>query len=111
MNTIEENIVILDSFLKLKYDWNDHGADPFLEEHIESVKQLIKILDHQPEIFPTAAHGIHLEYDQDDEVLIFDYKQNNKIKYFRRFKDGKTIETSINIADIKNEINDFYSTK
>lgn len=58
--TLEENLIKLDSFKELEYDWNGNGAEPFNEEHIEKVKFLVSLLKIQPDIYPTARNSIRV---------------------------------------------------
>lgn len=104
----EKNLQLLDSFLELKENWNDHGAKPFTPEHISFVKSIVEKLNPQPQIFPTAAKGIHLEYDKPNgDVMIFDIKSNNTIKFFRRDSTG-TIEKKITLDTLFDAISEYF---
>ena len=73
----------------LKDNWNGNGALAFSSILIEKIKNIVVGLEKQPEIFPTAANSIQLEYDGLDnsylEIEIFDSKI---AEIFRINKDG-----------------------
>ena len=62
MNKKEENLQRLESFKDLEQDWV-LGANSISIEAIERGKELITILDIQPNVYPTAEEGVVLEYE------------------------------------------------
>lgn len=64
----------LDRIEKLKYNWNSHYALPFTKEVIDACRQLLSLLLKEPEVFPTAADSIELDFylsGWDLEVEVF----------------------------------------
>ncbi len=61
-----DNIKKLETISNLQDNWNDNGAKAFSVELLDKVRNLIVLLDVQPEIFPTACESLQLEYDKDD---------------------------------------------
>jgi len=105
--TKERNLRLLDSFLALKEDWNDHGAEPFTPEHINFVKSIVEKLSPQPQIVLTAAGGIHLQYDKPNgDVMIFDIKIDNTIKFSKHDSTG-TIEKEITLDALYDIIGEY----
>ena len=107
----EKNLRTLELFLELKDNWNDNGAEPFTPSHISYVQNIIRELNPQPQIFPTAANGIHLEYDNSNgNVLIFDIKSNRKIKFFKKDNIG-TVEKNIDLKTLFKEVGKFFGNE
>lgn len=70
-NVLEEkkktdNLITINSFLNLEYNWNDNEAQPFSESLINEAKQIIMGLFRQPDVFPTARNSIQFEYERDN---------------------------------------------
>ena len=49
-------------FERLGDNWNGNGAKAFERKLIERVREIVGDLEIQPEIFPSAAGSIELEY-------------------------------------------------
>lgn len=86
---LQKNIRKIMLISSLKDNWNGNGALAFSSILIEKIKNIVVGLEKQPEIFPTAANSIQLEYDGLDnsylEIEIFDSKI---AEIFRINKDG-----------------------
>ena len=57
------NLNKLDTIRSMGDNWNGNGAPAFSKAVTDRVESLIKSLNIQPEIFPTACGTIQLEYD------------------------------------------------
>lgn len=57
------NLVKLDRIAMLPENWNQDGAPAISDSIVSYTRQLLTYLDIQPEVFPTAANSIQLEYD------------------------------------------------
>lgn len=58
-----ENLNKLEKISNLNEGWNGNGAPAIPSKVIRKVRALIKALNIQPEIFPTALETIQLEFD------------------------------------------------
>lgn len=94
------NIDRLNKLAELENNWNGYGAKKFSNNLIERIKKIISILEVQPEIFPTGAQSIQLEYENKDSYLEFEIYENGQIKAYRE-GDKNSEEQLINEADIK----------
>lgn len=56
------NIEKINQFAEFEIDWDGDNADPFTTKQIEYYTHIIKQLNKQPDISPTAANGIVLRY-------------------------------------------------
>lgn len=72
INQIRENITRINSFARLNDNWNMNGAEPIQQDVINRALDLIKKLEFQPEIFPTARQSIQFEYENDSQYLEFE---------------------------------------
>lgn len=101
------NLKKLDAFSKLKIGWNCYDAKPIPEELIKRTKTVIKGLDIQPDIFPTARESIQIEFDNRDDYLEFEIFRGNKVVMYQE-KGGNEMEEEIRCEDIRKKVADFY---
>lgn len=103
-----DNLKKLNKIAGLKDDWNLHGASSFSESLIEVCRNMLLILNRQPDIFPTANDSIQFEFVNNDdylEVEIFD--DLSCIEYYMK-KNGKEIENTTFVQDVVKVVNQFY---
>lgn len=105
--SFEKNLYILDEISNLNYNWNNNKAEAFSSKLINKVKNIIKQLSIQPDIFPTACESIQLEYvNERGDYLEYEIFENGKIRqYFNSFDDKIDISKyviEINNIDIEN---------
>lgn len=110
--TLEENLRVLRMIAELPMDWNAHGASSFSKEHIAIVESVIRDLPVQPMIFPTAADGIQLEYEETckdrTHYMQFTIYADGECMYFREIYNGSYLQFPIYLAQIKDKVNAFY---
>lgn len=71
------NLVRLREISKLKKDWNGYGADEIPLSVIKRCEDVIKVLDVQPEVFPTGRQSVQIEYELDDgSYLEFEFLED-----------------------------------
>ena len=63
---IDRNIEKLTRIGEMKENWNGYFSVPFSHEFVSSIKEEIKKLEIQPQIFPIADGKLQLEYDRND---------------------------------------------
>ena len=107
----QENIKKLHEIAKLPYNWNENYADSFSPQVILECLDIVGMVPRQPEIFPTAAESIQMEYEKEDgEYLEFNIFENH-IEVFGIGSDGTEKEAQIPIADkrkIQQMVMEFY---
>ena len=106
----QSNLTKLQQIAQLKDNWDGYGAEHIPEHLILSASRLLRKLDFQPEIFPTSAGTLQLEYEKDNgDYLEFQFSGNGSCEVFRCI-DGS--EEYFNSLDNHNTINalveDFY---
>lgn len=95
----------LNEIKTLKDNWNDNGASAFSEELINKVKKFINYNIYTPEIFPTAANSIQLEYEnQHKEYLELEFKEE-KIELFKIDKNNNETTLMFSYNEIFKIIN------
>ena len=109
-NELTHNLDKLRHISMLEYNWDGYGAEPFSAELILQAKNLLRELHIQPEIFPTAASTIQLEYEKDNgDYLEF---QLNSSGQCEAFKLVNGVEEYFHVPEIPEAINelveDFY---
>lgn len=63
--SLEDNIKKVEEFRKLEKDWNMYDAAPLPLKVIDNAIEILKHLDIQPKVFPTAADSIQFEYEEE----------------------------------------------
>lgn len=101
-----KTIAKLSRIATLKDNWNGEGATPFSSTLISLVWQIITQLNIQPEVFPTAADSIQLEYEKDDgSYLEFEICEDQKAEVFSIDAQGNEIYEEITVdLDVINEM-------
>lgn len=60
---IDRNVEKLTKIEEMKENWNEYFSVPFSHEFASFIKEEIKKLEIQPQIFPIADGKLQLEYD------------------------------------------------
>ena len=82
MQTLEQNLLVLNEIKKLKINWNHNKANPFSKELIEKVKRILLTLDDQPYVYPTANDSIQIEWETPTEYLEYEIYEDGTINRF-----------------------------
>jgi hypothetical protein len=91
---IRKNIQKLDMMLNLKENWDENGAKPFSKELINKVRLLInKLIEHQPNIFPTLESNIQIEFYNGDDCYLQFVVSDNLVESYQT--DGLNFENDI----------------
>lgn len=102
-----KNLLILQSFEDLKFNWNDNNAKAFDRKLIKKVSEILYQLKYQPEIFPTASDSIQLEFDNNGNYLEFEISNHIFISMFS-LKNGIKRFRKIFKFQISNKLLEFY---
>lgn len=93
-----DNLDALNSFLHLKENWNENGSEKISKSLVEFCKSIVKKLDIQPEVFPTAANSIQFEYEKDKVYCEFNIF-TDKIEFYQETEDEEIEATRILHSD------------
>lgn len=116
-NSIEELLISddkvdsyrrLEDIAQLQDNWNGNGAKAISNSLIAKTRNLVMLLNNQPEIFPTACDSIQIEYDNESgahleieltenemaELFMVDSNGDETIKKIK--SDSKTINEVVN---------------
>lgn len=77
MTKLEYNLNKVDEMYKFKKNWNLYGAEPIPKGTLNLTKKVLKELTMQPEVFPTGASTIQLEYEKGNNYLEIELYKNN----------------------------------
>lgn len=89
---LQYNLNLLNKFEKLPHGWNDYGADPFPKEFLKWLKLIVAKLPVQPEIFPTAADSVQMEYSKEDGAYLeFEIYTDRSIKAYEENSAGEVV--------------------
>ena len=63
---VDRSIEKLTRIGEMKENWNGYSSEPFSHDFISFIKEEIRKLEIQPQIFPIADGKLQLEYDRND---------------------------------------------
>lgn len=93
----QENLRKLEQISLLADNWDGNGAKAFDKQLIAKVKDLIGVLDIQPEIFPLSYGSIQMEYEkEDDSYLEIEINLNDTWDVFELNENGE--ESAFSVA-------------
>ena len=96
-NLMQENLRKLDQISLLADNWDGNGSKAFDKQLIAKVKDLIGVLDVQPEIFPLSYGSIQMEYEkEDDSYLEIEINLNDTWDVFELNENGE--ESAFSVA-------------
>lgn len=86
----QENLRKLEQISLLADNWDGNGSKAFDKQLIAKVKDLIGVLDVQPEIFPLSYGSIQMEYEkEDDSYLEIEINLNDTWDVFELNENGE----------------------
>lgn len=96
-NLMQENLRKLEQISLLADNWDGNGSKAFDKQLIAKVKDLIGVLDVQPEIFPLSYGSIQMEYEkEDDSYLEIEINLNDTWDVFELNGNGE--ESAFSVA-------------
>jgi len=99
----------LESFSKLKNNWNGEGSVPIDGSVIAFVKEMLPDFDLQPEIFPTGRGGLQIEqYLSDDSFYEIEITVNEISAYI--VNDEYEFEGTLQKEDLMKTVRRFYES-
>ena len=105
------NLQKLDEISKYDQNWNGYDAAPFANTVIERAKSIIIHLDIQPELFPTAAGSIQIEYENlCGDYLEIQITEEDSCQVFMVNNEGeaKSFQIQSNPEDVNRMVIGFY---
>lgn len=106
---LENNLVLLDELSRLNGNWNGYGAGVFNENLINFCKNILIMLQFQPEVFPTGRNSIQFEFEKDGRYLELEIFSEDNISVLFINNNGKEFGGHINRTEIRNWVACFYS--
>lgn len=89
-HTQQENLRKLEQISLLADNWDGNGSKAFDKQLIAKVKDLIGVLDVQPEIIPLSYGSIQMEYEkEDDSYLEIEINLNDTWDVFELNENGE----------------------
>lgn len=104
------NLKKLEEIASFQNNWNRNGAKAFSNQLISQVRNLIILLEIQPELFPTACGTIQLEYDKDGAHLEIEINGDKSAEVFSVKQTGEEELKKIqaNVEEIDKVVKEFY---
>lgn len=106
-----KNINNLNSYKSFKHNWNGNFAEPFSEELINKVLDIVNStsLKFQPNLFPTGRQSIQFEYEKSNGNYLEIEITNNNISGFSIISDEESNFETLRLNDLIKIINGFHS--
>ena len=102
---------VFDSIIELKDNWNGYGAKSFNKSYVEKCRKIVKGLNREPFVAPTANNSIQIEYEGEKGYLEIELFENNA-KVFKLSPNNQSFSfTLLNIysSSLNLIIDSFYS--
>lgn len=104
-----ENLKKLKQIALLKDGWNGYGAVSIPNDTLCKAQRLIRTLNVQPEIFPTADGNIQMEYEKDNgDYLEFQFTGEGICEVFRLMRGNEEYFSLPDNASSINELVDAF---
>ncbi len=109
-HTQVDSLTKLRQIAMLKNNWDGYGAEPLPRETIYHAQRLIRSLHFQPEIFPTAAGSLQIEYEKNNgDYLELQFTGRGFCEAFRCIGGNEEyFSLPDNSSSINALIDDFY---
>jgi len=103
---LHKNLKRLLAISLLKDNWDGNGANAFSKDLISKVRNIIILLNKQPELFPTSVNSIQLEYEgADNSYLEIEITDQDTAEVYRIDRSGGEDTFLIKVdADILNKL-------
>lgn len=100
----------IDRISDLVDNWDGEGAGRFDPVFIKSIRQIVQQLAFEPEVFPTAANSIQLEYRKDGNYLEFEILENLSVEVLMVKHHTTTANTidDIKVKQLNEYLGKFY---
>lgn len=116
---VDRNIEKLTKIEEMEETWNGYSSVPFSHDFISFIKNEIRKLEIQPQIFPIAGGKLQLEYDRNDGgYLEFEVSPENmksikenksaKIEFYYEFNKEQEEGIVENFEKINEKVMNFY---
>ncbi|WP_052455732.1 hypothetical protein [Bhargavaea cecembensis] len=108
---LNENRERLQLMKSLQFGWDGEHAQEISLSLIQNVEYMISDLIYQPEIQPTAAGSIQLEYERENGDYLEIELTDEEMEIFKSLSRGiETLEVAeLSSNRINRELNDFYA--
>ena len=108
-----ENINKINNMAAFADDWNGTGGLAFSKRAITLFRDIIEVLDKQPQIAPTGRNSLLMQYELDDgSFLAFEVKEKSVEKVYIPLGDYSKAQSEIFTKNmerqIKESVNCFY---
>lgn len=90
------NEVLIKSFLALPNNWNGNGAEAIDKTVVLKAISLLRELEQQPDIFPTARNTIQFEYEHGNDYLEIEIFE----EYFNVYKSVANEEMEYHTTEV-----------
>ena len=111
LSELQNNLKKLLYISTLQDNWNGNGASAFSQKLISTVQNVVVSLNRQPELFPTPANSIQLEYEGDNNsYLEIEILESEDAEVYRINRDGSedSFTTSVDADTLNRLVATFY---
>ena len=106
-NLKQENLAKIEKMAHFEPDWNGNGGAKFTTGAIDTFKEVIGVLNKQPEIAPTGRNSLLMYYELANESrLIFEVSENKAEKVYIPHGDYAKANIQIYTSNVSYKINE-----
>ncbi len=111
-SSLKKSYSCLEAIRSLPQNWNGNDAPAFTNDHIDYLRRIVRTLDIQPEINPTANGSIQLEYEKPEgDYLEYEVFADHQIKRFYYSAEGNVEREFIKEESMPSDVQSFNSAK
>lgn len=108
LDLLHLNMQKINSFTKLKKNWNGYNGEEIDKNVVDIAKELITKIEFQPQVFPTGRGTIQIEkYFDDNNFFELEISVSEICLY--KVKNGIEVEKEVPVECIEDIISDLYA--
>lgn len=106
---LSKNLERIEEIALLEQNWNDNEAEPFTVKLVNKVRDVVLSLDIQPDVFPTAAESIQIEYEDEVKGKYLEFEIYEDAIMMLKISAEGTEEKEVEEKEINAIVRKFYN--
>lgn len=103
----QENLIKIEKMALLESNWNGNGGEKFTTGAIDTFKEVIGVLNRQPDIAPTGRNSLLMRYElANGSSLTFEVSENKAEKVYIPNGDYAKANIQIYTGNVSYKINE-----
>ena len=110
-SVLTENIDQLREIANMEDNWNGEGGLSFGKDFIQELRDLVSIMQLQPDIAPTGRGSIDFEYGSRKKghkyLGLEIFEKGRRVLVYSKDETGRSVHEEIGMEDINSRVNEF----